>query len=151
MTVFDLTQKYHSPGLIAGESRWGRNLCSSSWGAPHPSPGPEPHFEELEVILILTRPWEECVLGPTGKRGDGRSAVTINHLDSQLVSVGAGGRTLTLSNIMSASDHLEDAELDLLSLLCMRQGRGLSLLGMYVRDARVPGDRGQVQCSTARD
>ena len=78
--------------------------------------------------------------------------MTINRLDSQLVSVGAGGRTLSLSNIMSTSNRLEDAELDLLSLLCMkRQGRALSLLGMYVRDALAPGSRSHVQSNTAMD
>lgn len=78
--------------------------------------------------------------------------MTINHLDSQLVSVGAGGRTLALSNIESTSNHLEDAGLDLLTVLCTkRQGRALSLLGMYVRDALVPGNRSHVQSGTAVD
>ena len=74
MTVFDLTQKYHTPGLMAEESRRGRKLCkfllgctapvprawASLWGAgrdlnPHTSSGgmcPCSHWE--------VRGWKVC-------------------------------------------------------------------------------------------
>ena len=38
MTVFDLTQKYHTPGLMAEESRWGRKLCKFLLGCTAPVP-----------------------------------------------------------------------------------------------------------------
>lgn len=71
----------------------------------------------------------------------------INHLESQPASGGAGGsvsssgcRTLALSHIMSTSQHLENDELDLFSVLCVkRQGRAVPLPGMCVRDVLAPG------------